>query len=280
MSIRKLIGKVGGRVSRRTQNVIAPPVLGEAVRFPYGAFAFKTRFPKGTVYFIEASTDLQHWNFIHQDVASGDTLEYLDSQAFKFGHRFYRLFAGEVQSINVIGYATVTLAPGYSMIANPFDSPNDYVSEMFKDWPNGTVLNKFDTRFFKLAENEVRNGKWVNSSEQLAPGEGAMFFNPTSDYKAHSFVGEVVQGNLSIPIPGGFSIRSSLIPQHGSLDDLQFPISNGDVIHLYDRDQQKYVLYPYENGKWTSGVPVISVGESFWVAKTEPGNWTRHLAIK
>ncbi len=161
----------------------------------------------------------------------------------------------------------------------PFDSPSNCVAEMFKGWPDGTTLNKFDTRFFKLAENEIKFEKWTNPTEQLMPGEGAIFFNPTSDYKAHSFVGDVLQGNLSVPIPGGFSIRSSLLPQPGSLDDLDFPIANGDVIHLFDRDQQKYVLYPYEGDKWTAGLPVVSVGESFWVAKTEPGNWTRHLSL-
>lgn len=73
-------------------------------------------------------------------------------------------------------------------------------------------------------------------------------------------------------------MRSSPVPQPGSLaEDLEFPIADGDVVHLFDRDKQQYVLYPYENGKWTAGTPMISVGEAFWIAKTEPGNWTRNL---
>ena len=110
------------------------------------------------------------------------------------------------------------------------------------------------------------------------PGEGAIFFNPTSDYKSVSFAGEVLQGHLSVPVPGGFSIRSSLIPQPGNLaDDLRFPIANGDVIHLFDREQQKYLLHPFEEDKWTAGPPIIGVGEAFWVAKTDPGNWIRSV---
>jgi hypothetical protein len=130
-----------------------------------------------------------------------------------------------------------------------------------------------------LSENEAKNKKWTHPLENLMPTEGAIFYNPTSDYKTHSFVGEVVRGEVSVPIPGGFSVRSSPVPQGGSLEELGFPIANGDVIHLFDRDRQKYVLYPYENGGWKSGPPIVGVGESFWVAKTQPGNWVRRLLV-
>jgi len=281
MKIQSLIQRISGTTFLRgkKEQTIGPPVLTEPMRFPYGPFRFKTQLPKGAPYTIEASTDLLHWNPISQDTAGAESLEYMDSDASKHSYRFYRLQAGEVLSVNVIGYVSVTLAPGFSMIANPLDGPSNSVADMFKDWPDDTTLHKFDTRFFRLDENAVKNGKWTNSTETLSPGEGAIFFNPTSDYKAHSFVGEVMQGNVSIPIPSGFSLRSSIVPQPGSIEDLQFPIADGDVIHLFDRDRQKYVLHPYEGGKWSAGPPIVSAGESFWVAKTEPGNWTSHFSI-
>ena len=63
------------------------------------------------------------------------------------------------------------------------------------------------------------------------------------------------------------------------MDDLGFPIADGNVIHLFDRERQKYVLHPYENSQWLAGPPILSVGESFWVAKTEAGNWIRNLVV-
>ena len=93
------------------------------------------------------------------------------------------------------------------------------------------------------------------------------------------FVGEVDQSHVSLPIPSGFSIRSALSPQAGNIEDMGFPIGEGDVVHLFDRDRQKYVLHPYEGGKWKDGPPMVSIGESFWIAKTEPGNWTKSLGI-
>jgi len=129
-----------------------------------------------------------------------------------------------------------------------------------------------------MTDNEVKHGKWSNPTEKLVLGEGAIFYNPTSDYNSLNFVGTVTQGRLSVPIPAGFSVRSSLVPQPGHLhEDLGFPITEGDVIHLFDHDQQKYVLYPFEDGKWTKGSPVVGICESFWVAKTEAANWTRTI---
>jgi hypothetical protein len=281
MGFQDLIHKVAetGRFGRHTESLI-PPMLDEAIRFPYGPFRFKVRLPKGADYIILASTDLHTWSPLAKGTSDNGTLDYIDSEAFKYSYRFYRVQAGKLASTNVLGYASVTLPPGFSMIANPFDGPDNTISALFKGWPDGTTFNKFDTRFFRLAENAIKFGKWSNTTEKLMPGEGGIFFNPTTDYKSASFVGEVQQGHLSIPIPAGFSIRSSILPQPGSLEDLGFPIANGDVIHLFDRDRQKYLLYPFETGKWTEGTPVTSVGESFWVAKTEPGNWNRSVAIE
>jgi hypothetical protein len=279
----RIMQKIGGRAAlfaRRKNEQVAPPALREAARFPYGPFQFKTQLPKGTAYTIQACTDLKTWNTILEGVASEATIDCVDSEAHEFSYRFYRLVAGEVASLNVIGYVSTTLPPGFSMIANPLDAPNNTVAEMLKGWPDGATFSKFDTRFFKLAENTVKGGKWTNPGERLGPGEGGIFFNPTEDYKSLSFAGEVRQGNLSVPIPAGFSIRSSLVPLPGSLhEDLGFPIADGDVIHLFDRERQKYVLHPYEEGQWKAATPFVGVGESFWVAKAEPGNWEREFVI-
>ena len=258
---------------------MASPALMDAKRFPYGPFQFGTQLPKNTEYTIQASTDLQNWSPIATGLASGEKFDYVDSGASKHSYQFYRLLAEQVQSFNVIGYVSVTVPPGFSMIANPLEAPSNTVSDLFHGWPDGTRLSKFDTRFFRLVENAVKRGEWTNPAERLMPGEGAIFFNPTADYKPLSFVGEVMQGPLSTPIPSGFSIRSSLLPQPGNLDDLGFPVAEGDVIHLFDRDRQKYVLHPYREGKWQEGPPLVSVGEAFWVAKTEPGNWTKSLCL-
>jgi hypothetical protein len=264
--------------AKKSPNMVRP-VLRDANRLPNGTFQFKAQLSKGTPFIVQASSDLETWSPVLNEVASGDITSYADGHASKYNGRFYRLLAGKAPGSNIIGYVSVSLPPGFSMIANPLEGPANTLGKVFKDWPDGTTLNKFDTQLFRLVESSVRFSHWSNPSEKLNPGEGAIFFNPTSDYRSACFTGEVLAKNLSVSISSGFSMRSSPLPQSGSLvEDLEFPIANGDVINLFDRERQKYVWHPYENGRWTAGAPVVGVGESFWVAKTEPGDWKRTLS--
>jgi hypothetical protein len=279
-TLMRRIGVRGSLFAAKISPPSAPPVLKDAVRQPSGTFNFNAQLAKGTPFVVQASTDLENWSPVLNGIATGELTSYADGHASRFSYRFYRLVAGQAQCSNVLGYVSITLPPGFSMIANPLDAPTNTVGKVFKDWPDGTTLNKFDTQLFRLVENAVKFSQWTNPSERLMPGEGAIFFNPTSDYRSVCFTGEILHKDLSIPIPAGFSMRSSPVPQPGSLvEDLEFPIVDGDVVHLFDRDKQQYVLHPYENGKWTAGTPMISVGEAFWVAKTESGNWTRSLCV-
>ena len=285
MARKNIFGSVGqsitGFFGRKSKAVAAAARLSSAARFPYGPFQFKFQIAKGVSYEILASSNLEVWQPISAEKATGESVDYVDSDASKFSHRFYRVLTDTVCSDNVIGYASLNVPPGFSMIANPLHAPSDAVSAILPDLPDDTALNKFDTHLFKLTDNAVKNGKWINPDETLSPGEGAIFLNPTSDFKNINFVGEVLQGNLLLPIATGFSIHSSQIPKPGRLHaDLSFPIHEGDVVHLFDRDHQKYVIYEYDRNKWDSNPPIVGVGEAFWIGKTTPGNWVQNLVIK
>jgi hypothetical protein len=265
---------------RKKVESITPPVLSGATRFPYGPFRFLAKVTAGASYSVLSSSDLAHWKMISAGIASAQEVEYIDSDAANFGHRFYRVLVGDCPSANLIGYASVPLPPGFSLISNPFNPSESTIGTSFTGWPEGTTIHRYDSRMLRLNENAFKNGKWTNPNEKLLRGEGAIFFNPTQEYKVHSFVGEVALGTLTQPIPPGFSLRGSLVPRPGNLaDDLGFPIAEGDVVHTFDRDRQKYTLHPFKDGRWISGAPVLGVGEAFWVAKTEPANWTKAMVL-
>jgi hypothetical protein len=279
MTIDRLFQKVNEKLGRpgKSAEPVQPPELGCAVRIPYGAFKFKTQVAEGFPYEIQATTNFKNWVSIFSDTSEGE-IDFVDSAASKFSYRFYRLRVNRICSRNVTGYATVTLPPGFSMIANPLIGANNSVRELLKGFPDGTTLAKFDSLAHRMTENTIKAGKWTNPGEKLVLGEGAILFNPTLDYKVFSFTGDVRLQNPATPIPGGFSIRSSPVPQPGRLDtDLGFPIDEGDVVHMFDRDRQAYVLHSYSGKAWATEPPVVGVGESFWVAKKLPRNWIRNL---
>src|ERR1044071_6200223 len=172
MPIRRLINKVGGVARlRRKAETVAPPLLAEPKRFPYGPFSFRTELPQGSKYTILASSDLRNWNPVATGTAPGPVIEYLDSDASKFSTRFYRVTVNGIPSQNALGFVAVSLVPGFSLIANPLNSPNTSVPELFKDWPEHTSLNKFDHHQYKLSDNTFEHGRWARPQEQLLPGD-------------------------------------------------------------------------------------------------------------
>jgi len=277
-----MLPNVGGFITsfmrrKHAQEVVGPAVLMNPKRVPYGPFIFQVQLAKDCDYEIEVSRDLKTWTVLAKDVSQAETIEYVDADASKFSYRFYRVRTGTIYSVNVIGYAAVPLPPGYSLISNPFKTPHNTVPELFPDMPDWAAFCKFEMKLFKLTNNVLKNGIWSNPRETLSPGEGALICNPTDDFKVTNFVGEVMQGNLLNPVPSGFSIRSSLIPQPGRLDtDLKLPFSEGDVVHLFDRDKQTYLEYSYPSKRWDIDPPIIGVGEAFWVGKSSPVNWVQN----
>jgi hypothetical protein len=92
-------------------------------------------------------------------------------------------------------------------------------------------------------------------------------------------VGEVMQGALSNPIPAGFSIKSSQVPQAGQLDTiLGFPVAEGDAVYIFDPATASYAVSIYEFGAWDVP-PVIAVGQGFFVNKAAAAAWTRNFDI-
>lgn len=249
----------------------------EPVHSPEGLFRFKFRVPDRLTYSVETSADLKNWQEVCTGISRGHVIRCADSEAHQFRQQFYRLRCAGIFSESVVGYASIDLPPGHSMISNPFRGTSA-IKEIFRGWPNGTRLSRFDTTLFRLIENRLHKGEWTEPEASLAAGEGALFFNPTAERRTVTLCGGLMDGRHTIPIPSGFCIRGSSVPVRGALDELGFPLQNGDVIHLLDRERQKYVLHQFENGAWSNGPAVVEIGEAFWVAKCNAAAWTVNLS--
>lgn len=185
----------------------------------------------------------------------------------------------QVYSVNAVGYVNVKVkGSGFQMIANPLKAADNKISALLPSVPDGTTVYKYNGSTYDGAT--FLFGAWDNPNMTLEPGEGAFIQNPDAAELTLTFVGEVSTGALSNPIPSGFSIRSSQVPQTGKLQaDLGFPAVDGDVVYKYDEAKQNYDSYSVLFGSWTPEDPTVEVGESVFVQKSEAVNWTRNFSV-
>jgi len=181
----------------------------------------------------------------------------------------------DVFSVNVVGYVNVVCPPGYSMIANPLLGTNSSITALFTSPPEGTSLFKFNGAGYAIAQ--FVDGNWEGSLPMtVAPGEGVFIQNPSATPYTNTFVGEVVL-NSTNPVPAGYAIRSSALPQSGLLQTtLGYPVAEGDSIFKWTGSG--YAISQFVDGGWEgAGEPNIPVGNSFFTQKAASANWIRNF---
>ena len=197
-----------------------------------------------------------------------------------------------VYSVNVVGYVNVTVTNGqFAMIANPLQSTNNTLGALISNVPDGTQAYRWNGTGYAIYLFEQIDpntpGEWSpNGSASLAPGEGIFLRNNASTNLTITFVGEVLQGTLTTPLPAGYEIRSSKVPQAGRVTtDLAMPARDGDQLFKWNSATGGYLTYLFEQaapgtpGDWSPSEPVINVGESFFVRKNAAENWTRTFTV-
>ncbi len=192
--------------------------------------------------------------------------------------------AQTVYSVNVVGYVNVTLAPGFNLIANPLNTTNNTIGSLLPGIPGLTVYKYISGSYANWSFDEYDLVWYPNDKATLNPGEGAFVFNPTATNIVVTFVGEVLQGLLTNDIPVGYSIRSSMVPQTGTINDiLQLQGEPGDTIYKYKIETKNYESYTFDEFElvWYPDSPVINVGEAFFLNRfTKPTQWIRNFTVQ
>jgi hypothetical protein len=240
-----------------------------------------------------------------------------------------------VYSVNVVGYYNLTVgAGGYSFIANQLTNAGNSVNAVLTNGPrsdvNGvlnTVLyawngNGYDLyQFFTGADADTYFGAvgsqagWYDPIGSLSPallrqGSGNFLFNPAGTAITNTLVGEVVQGQNSIPIVTGFNALSLVPPVATNFDgafanfpgvsdvngvnnDLYYKFNgNGyDIFQFFTgADADTYfggagsVTGWYDPiGTYVSTTPayIPKVGEAFFISRLgSPSNWVYSFTVQ
>jgi hypothetical protein len=204
----------------------------------------------------------------------------------------------QVYSVNAVGYVNVSVPPGFSMVSNPLNAGtgNNTVGKLFANItggvPTGFRVYSFNetTGLYNTAANYLPGVGFSpagSANVEVLPGYGVFVFNPQaagSPALTLTFVGEVMQGNLSNPIPTGFSIKANQVPQAGKPDSFGLPGAAGDKVFRFNKNTQLYyTASTFVVGPgWLPAVQPIDVGEAFFHYRA-PANgataWTRTFSV-
>lgn len=181
----------------------------------------------------------------------------------------------QVFSVNAVGYVNVDLVPGFNLVCNPLNAADNTLGALITGVDEGTQIYTFDGTF---NIDTFEFGAWGNPGVELLPGGG--FFLRTAAAATVTFVGEVMQGDLSNAVPAGFAIRSSQVPQEGGITTvLGFPADEGDQVYIFDGASQGYDIRTFEFGEWTGGEPTLGVGQAVFTRSVAAKSWDRSFNI-
>jgi hypothetical protein len=198
--------------------------------------------------------------------------------------------SAQVFSSDGTGYVNITLVPGFNLVANPLNAADNSIGALFKNMqggvPDGTTVYKFvNGNFVTASYFEILDSfePADAAAETTGPGEGVLVFLAGNSNKVLTFVGQVLQGQVCTPLPQGFSIKSNVIPRSESLDQMQIPTHDGDVVFRFDPVARNYAASSYVSllGGWdTTPGPFVRVGEAFFFYRTAPSTtWCRTFVI-
>lgn len=193
----------------------------------------------------------------------------------------------QVYSVNAVGYVNKTLVPGFNLLANPLRSTEangNQIQNLFNSLPNNTAVYQFNaaTSKFDIATKDPDFG-WDPANvadNEVLPGSGVFIRLPGTANQTVTFVGEVPQGTLSTPLPAGFSIVSSQVPQSGTATALGYTAVGGDALYFWNKTAQKYDIIGYDvDFGFDKPLPTLEPGDAFFLRKTTAGTWTRTFSV-
>jgi len=204
----------------------------------------------------------------------------------------------QVYSVNAVGYVNSSFPnAGFFIISNPLNNGNNQLGTILPNAPDNTLLYKFAGGSFAEGQQFIAGAGWFNSSGAstvtLAPGEAAFLQIPAGGTfpATLTFVGDVPQGNLTQPLPQGFSLQASAVPISAGLSTtgnsgMNFPAVDNDLVYFFNGVTQVYSegIQFIAGAGWFDSTgandPTPAVGQGFFLLRSgAAGNWTRTFSV-
>ena len=204
-----------------------------------------------------------------------------------------------VYSLNIVGYATVSVAPGFSLMANPLSAGVTNGANEIMPILDGEQILTWTGTSFSEAMYDSGAGGWVMADDvtktvppSLPPGVGFFFFNPNPAATNFTFVGQVVPGPSStntLTLPSGFSLIGSPLPATVAQitnPPVSLPVLDGMQILQWSGTKFNEVMFDSGAGGWVladdvtkTTAPPYSIGSGFFFFNPNPTSnpWPQSL---
>ena len=248
--------------------------------------------PAATVVPIYASPDLYYWTLVGNASLSGGVGVFTDDHAVDFVHRYYRVGDDCCVSANVLGFIKYPVqANKYTLIGNQLDSPDHHISALIPDSPVGSVPLR--TQVYKYVGGAI--GYIIPAFDEfdlawspdvtIDTGEG--FWILCERDITVTIIGNVKQGVLNNPLPNGYRLVCSMVPEAGYVDsDLFLSCGEpGDQIYKRNSDGTGWIVFQFDyfTPVWSGPPgfprPFFNVGEAFFYRSNSDKVWTRNFSV-
>jgi len=215
-----------------------------------------------------------------------------------------------VYSLNVVGYVNKVFVGGnkYTSVANPLNAATNTLTALLggagAGLPNGTRVLKWSggavdfTTYTKVAFASGWSGPGGTGDGNVAtlrPGEGALVLSPVGSADlTNTFVGEVLQGNLTNSFVTGYQMAGNMVPDSGSVTTVGLTTNTPVTSRLLKWDtlaagttQGDWKTYTRTGfGTFWSGPegtvpPDLAVAEGFlMLAQPSAFSWVRNFTVQ
>jgi hypothetical protein len=191
----------------------------------------------------------------------------------------------QVYSQNAVGYVNTVVYPGFNLIANPLVQTDTQLGTLIPTAPDSTSFYSFDpVNGFTIRQFVDGLGWDPDGSPTIPNGNGFFLQSVSATPFTITFVGDVAQGTLTIPIVNGFNLIASKVPQAGTLTALGFPGEDSDSAYVYGNGpggETGYSINQFVDGLgWDPEEPVLGVGKAMWLNSSGThASWVRTFSV-
>jgi len=195
--------------------------------------------------------------------------------------------SSNVYSLNVVGYYNIPLTAGQTaLIANQLNTTNNTIASLIPNPPVNSSFWKFGNGNWNLSTFDPDLLDWEPSpsagNTTLNMGEAGMFRAAAAT--TLTFVGEVQQGTLTVPLVSGGAAftRSSIVPQAGLLStDLGYPGEPNDSSYKFTGVNWTLATFDPDLLDWEPAELSYGVGEGIMLKKAGPTTaWVRNFTVQ